>query len=128
MQGAKKEMAGNILHWNDRKVEMTYHTDAVHRKAPMMVKVPLTFEDPDIDLHDARRLLHGVLTKLSRNPGFDWLVNVAAGMGTLRPKEERDGFEKGNWVAIIYCHAKYRKAYQDYLKSVGMLHYEEDEA
>jgi hypothetical protein len=49
-------------------------------------------------------------------------------MGTLRPKEERDGFEKGNWVAVVYCHAKYRKEYQDYLKKFGELHYEEDEA
>ena len=121
-------MAANALHWGDRKVEMTYHNDAVYRKAPVMVTVPVTFEDPDIGLHEAHRLMHEVLTKLSRNPGFDWLVNVAAGMGTLRPKEERDGFEKGNWVAVVYCHAKFNKGYGDYLKSIGQLHYEEDEA
>ena len=120
-------MAGNALHWGDRKVEMTYRTDGVQRKAPMMVTVPVTFEDSEIGLHDASRLLHGVLTKMSRRPNFDWLVNVAAGIGTLRPKEETDGFEKGNWVATIYCHAKYRKSYGDYLKSIGQLHYEEDE-
>jgi hypothetical protein len=121
-------MAGNILHWNDRKVQMTYHTQAVYRKAPVMVTVPLTFEDPNIDIHEAHRLLDGVLTKMSRNPNFDWLVNVARGMGTLRPKEAGDGFEKGNWVATIYCHAKFNKGYGDYLKSIGELHYEEDEA
>ena len=121
-------MAANALHWSDRKVEMTYHNDAVYRKAPVMVTVPVTFEDPDIGIHEAHRLMHEVLTKLSRNPGFDWLVNVAAGMGTLRPKEERDGFEKGNWVAVVYCHAKFNKGYGDYLKSIGQLHYEEDEA
>jgi len=121
-------MAGNSLHWGDRKVQIAYHNDAVYRKAPVMVKVPVTFEDPDIDIHEAHRLLDGVLTKLARNPRFDWLPIVAAGMGTLRPKEERDGFEKGNWVAVVHCHAKYRKVYQDFLKSVGKLHYEEDEA
>jgi len=121
-------MAGNSLHWGDRKVEMMYADKGVYRKRPMMVTVPVTFEDADIGLHDASRLLHEVLTKMSRNPGFDWLVNVAAGMGTLRRKETTDGFEKGNWIATLYCHAKYTKTYGDYLKSIGQLHYEEDEA
>jgi hypothetical protein len=120
-------MTGNALHWKDRRVVMEYRNDAVFRKRPMMCLVPITFEDPNIDFHESHRILDNVLNKMSRNPHFDWLVNIAPGIGNLRPREESDGFDKGNYVATIICHGKFNKGYQDYMKSIGMLHYEEDE-
>lgn len=125
----------NMFHWGDREVLITYESDAVYRIGPdgrtranMLVAVPITFEDPNISLSDALRLLDGILTKTSRNPRFDWVLGIAGGMNTVRPKKDEDGFARGNWVAKIQCGAKYYKEYGDYLKRLGLLHYEEDEA
>jgi hypothetical protein len=125
-------MSGDCLHWDERKILMTYNQDrhqkAVQRETPALVMVPVTFEDPAIRLHEASKILYHALNKISRRPNFNWLVNIAAGMDTLRPKREDDGFTKGNWVVEIYCHAKYIKEYEAELLRYGELFYEEDDA
>jgi hypothetical protein len=125
-------MKNGIFHWGARKVLMTYNQDRyqreVQRATPVLVDVPVTFADPTISLSDALKLLDGLLTKMSSDPRFDWVVGIAAGMDTVRPKKAEDGFAQGNWVAMIRCGAKYHKEHADFLKRYGQLHPNEDPA
>jgi hypothetical protein len=122
-------MSGNTLHWAARKTELKYANDAVYRAQPALWQVPVTFEDPNVGMHEAYALLGPVLEKMSRDPNVPWVLDFARGAGTLRPVEATDGVTTGNWVVLVHGGPKYTKAYGDFLGTLGDRYapaYEED--